>query len=300
MRTLRKILILSSLVVFFSCEKIIDMDIPDGEHKIVVNSLFSDNDSSLLVHISQSLHVLDKTNQLNLSGAEVKLYEDNVFLATLDSVGEGFFSIDSWPLAVGKKYEIEVSCTGLASVNAINIIPEKVFINQFDTSSVVRYQTNLIECRMKINDPVNIKNFYIVKAIAYIFEESEKYEYLVNLISDDPIVEEYLDWGDSGFMFSDELINGKNYELVFYCDEWAVSSWSDAPVIVEFFLETVSEDYFKYTKSYSKHKLTKNDPFAEPVQVFCNVKNGFGIFAGYSSDIKTMEFVGYNDDTMEE
>jgi len=32
-----------------------------------------------------------------------------------------------------------------------------------------------------------------------------------------------------------------------------------------------------------------NDPFAEPVQVYNNIENGFGIFAGYAADVDTIK-----------
>ncbi|MBN2682852.1 MAG: DUF4249 domain-containing protein [Bacteroidales bacterium] len=296
MKKLKYIIVSLTVFIFISCEKTLDMDIPDGEHKIVINSLFSDADSSILVHVSKSLHVLDKSDQLNLPGAKVKLYENNSFVASLDSIGDGLFSLESIVMEHGRKYEIEVSCQGLTTARASNTIPQKIAIESIDTLSVTRYQSNLIECRMKINDPGSVKNFYIVRAMSFSFDEYDEYEYPASLISDDPVVEEYLEWGDNGFVFSDELINGKNYELIFYMDKWAVSSWSGNPVFITFILESVSEEYYKYAISYSRHQASRNNPFAEPVQVFCNVENGFGIFAGYSADFKIIPFLGYTDD----
>lgn len=291
-----KYIVLASFIAFVSCEKVLDMDIPDGEHKIVINSLFTDSDSSILVHVSKSLHILDKAESLNLSGAKVKLYEDEILIDTLENLGDGLFGLQNWPLAKGKEYKIEASYEGLKTVNAKNIIPEKTLINAFDTALVKKYDYDYIECRLKLNDPGNTKNYYLVRAVAYSYDEYEEYEYPINLISDDPIVEEFLDWGDSGFLFSDDVINGKSYEIIFYTDIWNVTSWSGNPVIVVFYLETITEEYYKYAKSFSRHKQTTNNPFAEPVQVFCNIENGFGIFAGYSSDMKIVSFEGYQSD----
>jgi hypothetical protein len=41
----------------------------------------------------------------------------------------------------------------------------------------------------------------------------------------------------------------------------------------------VSEAYFKFEKSRIVASYTNGDPFAEPVNVYSNVKNGYGIFA---------------------
>jgi hypothetical protein len=56
---------------------------------------------------------------------------------------------------------------------------------------------------------------------------------------------------------------------------------SDSTIIVVS-LMSLSEDYFKYKLSLEKYQETAGDPFAQPVQVYSNVENGFGIFGGYS------------------
>jgi hypothetical protein len=52
----------------------------------------------------------------------------------------------------------------------------------------------------------------------------------------------------------------------------------------EYWLEVVgmSEDYYKYQKTYIKQVETKNNPFASVIEVSTNIQNGVGIFAGYN------------------
>jgi hypothetical protein len=52
----------------------------------------------------------------------------------------------------------------------------------------------------------------------------------------------------------------------------------------EYWLEVVgmSEDYYKYQKTYIKQVENKNNPFASVIEVFTNIENGVGIFAGYN------------------
>jgi len=47
-------------------------------------------------------------------------------------------------------------------------------------------------------------------------------------------------------------------------------------------LRTVSEDFYKYKITGSVHDNSSDNPFAQPVNVYKNIDNGFGIFAGYS------------------
>ena len=46
-------------------------------------------------------------------------------------------------------------------------------------------------------------------------------------------------------------------------------------------LRTVSEDFYNYKITGSLHDNSSDNPFAQPVNVYKNIDNGFGIFAGY-------------------
>lgn len=52
----------------------------------------------------------------------------------------------------------------------------------------------------------------------------------------------------------------------------------------EYWLEVtgMSEDYYKYLKTYIKQVETKGNPFASVIEVHSNITNGVGIFAGYN------------------
>lgn len=52
----------------------------------------------------------------------------------------------------------------------------------------------------------------------------------------------------------------------------------------EYWLEVtgMSEDYYKYLKTYIKQVETKDNPFASVIEVYSNITNGVGIFAGYN------------------
>ncbi|HET6556595.1 MAG TPA: DUF4249 family protein [Prolixibacteraceae bacterium] len=52
----------------------------------------------------------------------------------------------------------------------------------------------------------------------------------------------------------------------------------------EYWLEVVgmSEDYYKYQKSFIKQVVNQKNPFASVIEVHTNIQNGVGIFAGYN------------------
>ncbi|MBQ7554649.1 MAG: DUF4249 family protein [Bacteroidaceae bacterium] len=54
-----------------------------------------------------------------------------------------------------------------------------------------------------------------------------------------------------------------------------------ARVMVE--LQAISPELYRYLKSVELYRVTENDAFSEPVQIYSNVKNGWGIFGSLSS-----------------
>lgn len=52
----------------------------------------------------------------------------------------------------------------------------------------------------------------------------------------------------------------------------------------EYWLEITSmnEDYYKYQKTYINQVLNLSNPFASTIEVYTNIENGVGIFAGYN------------------
>lgn len=67
-----------------------------------------------------------------------------------------------------------------------------------------------------------------------------------------------------------------------YLPVW--NKWDRTDYKEEYWLEVVgmSEDYYKYQKSYIKQVVNQSNPFASVIEVYSNIENGVGIFAGYN------------------
>lgn len=61
-------------------------------------------------------------------------------------------------------------------------------------------------------------------------------------------------------------------------------------------MKKVSEAYFLYKETYALQQSVDGDPFAEPVTVFNNIENGYGIFAGYRTTLYPLEVPSQNND----
>lgn len=195
-----------------------------------------------------------------------------------------------------------------------------VFINTYQDgdTTIVDRAINIDEIRLTFNDPAGEKNYYEIGLLRYstqyIYQHDEQgnivFDSLNNpviidstqnlfpgrLASDDPLLnsgDSFLEDGgsvyNSYFTFSDDFINGKSYTFRFQPDGDFFHNQSDENRYVVT-LHTISEEQYLYFNSSDLQNETVGNPFAEPTPVYNNVENGFGIFAGYSSDQVTLEF----------
>ena len=64
----------------------------------------------------------------------------------------------------------------------------------------------------------------------------------------------------------------------------------DVPARVMVELQALSPELYRYLKSVELFRITKNDAFSEPVQIYSNVQNGWGIFGALSYDRHFVEY----------
>ena len=130
-----------------------------------------------------------------------------------------------------------------------------------------------------LNDPAN-KNYYMLEVFEtdtfYPSDSGINYYYL---FIDDPAIGEKQN--AIAVLFNDEFFNGKSYRLTVKFDSYLLNANPGYPVYVK--LTSVNEDFYLYKKTFAAHLNNQGNPFAEPVQVYNNIKNGFGIFGGFSS-----------------
>lgn len=110
--------------------------------------------------------------------------------------------------------------------------------------------------------------------------------------SSDPVIksEGLMDYEPNSILLSDELINGKSYKLKI---NYAPPFRPDEPnykLIIQ--LRSVSEQYYKYSKSLSIHKFYQESSIwngmGTPVPMSSNIEGGYGIFAAYSVTTDTI------------
>ena len=282
-----------ALLSLTNCTKEIDFDAQDIAPRIVVNSLFT-NDSVWAANISRSVGVLDTTSYTNIDNASVVIYDGNANLVTtLTHQSDGLYTSLSGasPLA-NESYTIEVIAPGYTTVNATNAIPSAVPIYEIDTvSSTNNNDQTILETTINFQDPPETDNYYMVEVLVkgtWIDEWEEdtiEFREPLEISCNDLNIETINSFNSGGFentyfyiMLKDQNFNGEDYSLTFSVINYA--ELKDMELFGEIRLVNTSEAYFNYLKSFNMYQNTINNPFATPVQVYSNVNNGMGIFAG--------------------
>ncbi|HOZ30246.1 MAG TPA: DUF4249 domain-containing protein [Bacteroidales bacterium] len=307
------------IVLGISCEKTIEIDLDDAKIRLVVNAELNP-DSTIKVNVTRSRHILDNAEIEAVSDAVVKLFEDDVFIGNLTYESRGFYTINYKPI-IGKKYKVEVTHDKYDDVYGLTEIPNPVGIHSIDTiKTFSEWGDEIYNFSININDPAGQKNYYMISMRnKYIYEywDPEMIVYdtvqngdtiVVNITyggnvtveddqivwfeSDDMIIDAQV-YNNNSVVFSDELFSGDQYSLKL--NVYKYSFYGDTNLVyIDLF--SISQEYYKYLVSFSKHQDASGDPFSEPVIVFTNIVEGIGILGSSAVSTDSVMIIGTGGD----
>lgn len=312
MKTMKaKLLYLFALLMsMVACDKIVYIKLDEGDRKIVLNGLINP-DSTVIVHISRTRQIyvtgpIDSTDLLpdSMPVDDVSLYENDRFIGRLTYRWKHFFELPGFRPSVGKTYRIEASSGEMEPVFATITIPEQIPIHSFDTTHVfLEDGGKAIRISFRFTDPADQENYYALQVTGlqrYYDHFQEKflddslyaYNYSTRFMArtDGGLFKDFIDVTKEYYLnnlsahpmvFTDELFNGKTLDIdLTYPEDYYIKM--DKKVLFRVDLMQVDKSYYQYAVSGKKYQEARGNPFAEPVQVFTNVKNGFGLFSAYN------------------
>ncbi len=299
-----------------SCETIVDVDIPNEPPRLVANA-FLQADSAVVVELTQSQSILTNADLKSVAGATVTLRGEAQPVATLEESTTPGVYFSTFTPAVGSTYTLRVSKDGFEPVEATTFIAPpvpirsiavdtSVFINRylnFEDSLITDRNVVVDEIRLIFDDPANEQNYYEVSVYRFVVQIQPRYDDENNFIdndtvryfspiylrSDDPAIaggesdplEGSSDFFGTDLLFNDDFFNGKQYSLRFRPEQYGFYDDSEPQLYV--ILRTIDEAQYRYLRSVDLQYENEGNPFAEPVQVYSNVENGYGIVAGSSA-----------------
>lgn len=291
----RLLFLLSISLAYISCEKVIPFEGDVNTPKLVINSVF-ESDSTFKVHVSSSRSVIDTASFKNIDDAIVTIKDRNEnIIETLNHVENGFYKGQTFPQE-NQTYILEVNHPNYANITASDSLPSPITINSVDTSTIIDpINGNRLQISMNFDDPENTQNYYLIETYSVneylVIKNSDTTEYELDttkqfmVLTDEVFQNGGSPWREQG-LFNDLLFNGQNktLELEIPNDSWSGSEdgydWSYQTLTLRLYLHNITLSYYYYRTSLELFQNASGNPFAQPVQVFSNVENGFGVFAG--------------------
>lgn len=300
----RPIYILFAVVIFLSvalsgCIKEITADLDDLSGNPVLNA-FIHPDTFVSVRLTKSKPVLGPGSEASyeqITGAQISVLENGTPRPLQYDPAQNRY-VSDWLPQAGSTYSLKGQVPGFDKEvqSAGQTLPQPVGFSTFeiDTSTDANGELRM---RLKYSiDDAPGEDFYHVtmwfrcRENGMVVYESE----IVMDKDDDPIgnganlyanvsflePEPY-----SGFIFSDQGRDGQTITFDFAVADYVLTCDSgDSELYVE--LRRTSKAYYDYVLSVDNN--AQNGPFSTPAQIYTNITNGIGIWAGYAATKQTI------------
>ena len=289
---MKKIIFLLSVVFLFSCEKEIELKVPPQKPRLVLNSLF-ESGYHIKVNLSESKLITDTLKPLG-DGVTVRLNYGGSS-ERLRYTGNGNYESKRIIAHSGDEYTIEAEYDGLDKIIATDVVPEKTkcrLVNFIPEAGIDENGDLFSEIDIEFNDDPHVTNYYEIGLSRYVYFNEVEYTtwYLGYLESKDPYV---LNEGDKDYWYQnillrDEMFNGKKVRL-----KCTTGYQKDYDKKFKIHFRCISENYYKYKKKWMRHYANQGtdiwDGTGNPVMLYSNIENGYGIFAAYTEQRITID-----------
>ena len=314
MRKLAYLIYIFCLGGIMSCEQSINLELNAYEPKPVVYSLFREGDTpQVAVLKSESFYgwienVVERefieglevtidhgSDKEMLTGSYKQEYNDPGLWGFIDSIDVYTYE-SNIPVDKSLEYQLSFEYEG-KSVSANTFIPSKTEINSIvqDKIEVLGFDYSYVSdaVRISFRDQANEANAYRAKMVyrhwVYDWDRDPMTGMLV--IKDSALKENTL----QSQLILDDQLRGQETSLVIPIPQVYTYSPLHEPskeLDLKCVIETYTYEAGKYFISMREQQQVDSDPFSEPVFLKDNIKNGIGIFSGYSvSDTVEFKFV---------
>lgn len=289
------ILLLLSATALFSCERftegvVRDIELPPHDPQIAASLFIDASDSSLIATVSKTRGLFDTTTTGILEGAQLTLLKDGTPLHEWNTLNpEQNYERnlgDRFGLQQGE-FTFEVSHPDFETVHATQRFPSRAdFTASVDYAATTWFEDVSDELTLDFKDiPGENQHYLITLDLHYRSplsgQDTSEYFGLWPQTNNQSIV----NVGEDLILLSEEgvdrdlrirLATGVNSFDYLFLTEYRIT------------VQTLSDDLYKFYRSYSAYQNAVNNPFAEPVILFSNMSNDVGCF-GVSTTVRKWE-----------
>lgn len=285
--------VISMFLPLTSCEDFfettLELDPPPFTRTLVIDHLTYTGRDTLNFRISTNAGVLENIEiyELNINDATVTLEVNGVSYTAKVNSNNGVYNNYSVILSSSLKPGDEVSILALHPVfgratSSFRFLPETEILSAvfFEDGGLDQSGDERSKITVNLVDKPG-KNYYAVQILTPHFNDQIR---TTDVSSLDPSVSESHE--RYTVLLTDEGYDGKEKTI-----DFQIYRISDvlAKGKVKLVWYSISEDYYKFSRSLHAHQNTADNPFGTPVPVTTNINGGTGIFAGHTRQVIDVE-----------
>ena len=285
-------MMLGMALLLGSCESYLEWPANVVPKLTIISHLSPGNWENDNIHVYSSKSPLDSSQFYSPYNIRVEITEiESQTTLTLDSFRVGNkvkFDVPAGFLKAGFSYAIEASAPGFEPVHATTAIPEPSTISDLTIKNIEIKPSekhefkSIVRYTLEFNiDHQLLNRYYHLVFYNQYSTDSTLFHIDPELSDEEPFIRHYA----YGILIDkQDLPPGP---LTFNFVDWVVENESLRTVYVE--LRSISEEYYKYHSSLARQVIVRQDPFAEPVNIFNNIDGGYGNFSGFSPAISSSD-----------
>lgn len=287
------------LLILIGCETVITIDLPKEDSKFAITSILNP-DSTFSAYLYTSSSILDQLKYDQVEDATITIKNtSNGEIYDLEYSQQLEKYVSTKKPEVGEEYTLSIEAEGFETATSKIVLPSE----DISISDLI-YEIEKFEYgwgyEMEYAISFNLKdspekNYYEFT----VFSKNKTYsnDTLISVhtrehstyTDDGALFEEYTDL----LIINDELFNNQTKKISFYFyPSWETENCFRASEVLPncdivrtiiLNVRAINGEYFKFYQTLGLQSELYYDPIAEPVNVFTNIENGFGIFAGFKN-----------------
>jgi Domain of unknown function (DUF4249) len=256
---------IAMMILFSSCQKVIDVDIKNVEKKYVVEAVITDQLDSSKVLISTTKNVSENNDFPGIGGAVVTVTDEAGIVTTFAEDSTGYYYAHGFKGAIGKTYTLRVVANS-ETFTASSTMPPRVNMDTLFISDELLFGEARKLANATYQDPPGKGNCY--RYVQYINGKKEK----------------------TIFTNNDDYTDGKYVEakLWYLADDDEEDQKIKSGDTIRLDLFCIDPAVYKYWFSLNQ-SATGNSQSASPANAVTNIKGGaLGYFSTHTVQSKTV------------
>ncbi len=220
---MKKTILLIFILLLFGCEDVIQVDVESSEPRIVIEARISNSLNKNFVKITESTDYFNPNTYKVVSGAEVKIKENNKTEYLLEETAAGIYKSPQLVAVPQNQYSITVNVKG-KKYTAESYVPSTINIDSISYQIKKRpfKKEKFLELHVYFQDNKSQKDF----ARFVIYKNGEKIRKI--------------------FLYNDRLTNGNYVNYFFFNFDKETFKFGDK-IFVE--MQSIDEQTYKYFKT---------------------------------------------------